>query len=78
MNIKLDKIADALYITVGKGKISKSVEVSERMVVDMSKSGKILGVELLDISSEQGSKEMDALVKNGVPVQVMAATPITA
>ncbi len=48
MKIKYDKKIDAVYIEFAKGKYSKSRKISDAVLVDEDKKGKILGVEILD------------------------------
>ena len=50
MKIKYDKKIDAVYIEFAKGDYSRSRKVSESVLVDEDKKGKILGVEILEAS----------------------------
>ena len=54
--IHYDPKADAIYIELANGKYDVSREISESVIVDEDKSGKILGVEVLDVSEVLGSK----------------------
>lgn len=54
--IHYDPKADAVYIELAKGKYEVSREISESVVVDEDKNGKILGVEVLDVSKILGPK----------------------
>lgn len=74
MKIDYDTIADAIYFTVKQGKVAKSMKVDDRLVIDLSASGDVLGMELLDASSKQG-QELQKNIENGVPVNVISATP---
>lgn len=56
MKIHYDPKADAAYIELAKGKYEVSREISESVIVDEDKNGKILGVEVLDISKVFGPK----------------------
>ena len=58
MKIQYDKLADAMYLYLKKGKISKTVKMKDRLLVDVDKSGKILGLEILDVSSQIPKKEI--------------------
>lgn len=49
MNIKLDTIADALYIKIKKGKVHKTI-VQGSFLVDVDKNGKPVGIEVLNYS----------------------------
>lgn len=74
MKINYDKIADAIYFLIKKGKIQKSIKINDRLLVDISKSGAVLGIEILDASSEQGS-QLERNIKEGVPVNIVSSTP---
>ena len=54
--IHYDPKADAVYIELAKGKYEISREISDSVVVDEDKNGKILGVEVLDVSRVLGPK----------------------
>ena len=77
MKINYDKIADAIYFTVSAEKIEKSVRVNDRLVVDMSKDGNIVGMELLDASSKQG-EELEKNLRQGVPINITSSVPVEA
>lgn len=77
MKINYDKIADAIYFAIKKGKIVKTLPVSECLNIDLDKNGEAIGVELLNASSKQGL-ELEKSIKNGIPVSVIAGTPVTA
>ena len=50
MKITYDKKADAANITFQKGRYHISKEVGEGVVVDYTKGGRILSIEILDVS----------------------------
>ena len=50
MRITYDKKADAANITFQKGKYHISKEIGEGVIVDYTKGGKILSIEILDVS----------------------------
>jgi uncharacterized protein YuzE len=78
MKIDYDTVADAIYFTVRGGeKIAKSVKVDDRLVVDLSSDGDILGMELLDASSKQG-QALKKNLKNGIPISINSGTPVMA
>ena len=57
MNIRYDKKDNALYIELSKGKYDASREISESIIVDEDKNGKVLGIEILDAT--KNIKEFD-------------------
>ena len=48
MKIHYDPKVDAVYIELAKGKYEISKEISQSVVVDEDKNGKVLGIEILD------------------------------
>lgn len=50
MKIKYDKKIDALYMEFGKGDYFRSRKISNSIMVDEDKKGKVLGVEVLEAS----------------------------
>ena len=76
MKINYDKIADAIYFLVKEGKVKKSIKIDDRLVVDISEKGDIVGIELLDASSKQGL-ELEKNIREGVPVNIVSSTPVT-
>lgn len=56
MKIHYDPKVDAAYIELAKGKYEVSREISPSVIVDEDKNGKILGVEVLDVSKVFGPK----------------------
>ena len=51
MKIKYDKKIDALYFTLSEGKYSDSVKVAEGVMVDKDDKGNILGIEIMDATT---------------------------
>lgn len=52
MNTKYDKTADAVYIRLKKGKVSKTLKLENRLIVDLDSKSNILGMEILNASSQ--------------------------
>ena len=50
MEISYDKEADAKYIEFRKGEFAKNKKIDDFTIIDMDKEGKILGIELLEVS----------------------------
>ena len=48
MKIQYDPKVDAVYIQFAKGKYEVSREISDAIIVDEDKDGKVLGIEILD------------------------------
>lgn len=58
MDIRYDEEVDALYIQLKKGKYYESDEIKDGFIVDYDKNGRIIGIEILDVSSYMLSKEI--------------------
>lgn len=50
MKMRYDKSVDALYIPLKKGKYSHSEKITEDIIVDVTKEGDAIGIEILDAS----------------------------
>lgn len=75
MKFNYDTIADAAYLSVNKGKITKTIEMKNGVLVDMGKNGSIIGIEILNSSLQQNIKKLKDSVKNGLPIQIIDGTP---
>lgn len=67
MKIQYDKQADAMYIYLNQGKIFKTIKMKDRLIVDTDKNGKILGLEILDLSAQVPKKQIGR-IEIGMPV----------
>jgi len=54
-----------------------AVSLNEYLKADLDKNGETIGIEILDVSSKQGS-ELEKNIRSGVPVEVISSTPIVA
>ncbi len=70
MKIQYDKKADALYMYLKKGKHFKTIKFNDRLLADVDKAGNVLGIELLDVSSQISAKQIKSSIKTGIPVLV--------
>jgi uncharacterized protein YuzE len=52
MKVRYDKEVDAIYIYAEQGEVEYSEEVGEGIIVDVSKDGKVVGMEILDASEK--------------------------
>lgn len=57
LSVRVDPECGAAYATLRYGKVARTVEVTESVMVDVDADGRLLGVEVLD-----GSDWRDALV----------------
>ncbi|MDP3956417.1 MAG: DUF2283 domain-containing protein [bacterium] len=57
MKIKYDKNVDALYILLSKAKVHKTLEKDGGFLVDVDKKGHAIGIEILNYSETNSTKE---------------------
>jgi uncharacterized protein YuzE len=62
MKVSYDEKVDALYINIASGKADGVIEVKEGINIDVSKDGKILGIELLDASENVSLKSFSSYI----------------
>ncbi|MDE1965820.1 MAG: DUF2283 domain-containing protein [Patescibacteria group bacterium] len=79
MNIKYDKIADAVYVRMSDAVIADSVKLDDTHFADKDAAGNIVGFEILDASSKKDLiPALEGNVANGIPVSIINGTPIVA
>lgn len=54
MKITYDKKIDAMYIKLKKGSYDHTKKITDDILVDVSKKGEVLGLEILDASKNIG------------------------
>ncbi len=59
MKIKYDSKADAMNIIFQKGKYDISKEVADGIIIDIGKKGKILSIEILDVSKRMPKESIE-------------------
>ncbi len=59
MKITYDKKADAANIVFQEGKYHVSEEIGEGVIVDYTKNGKIISIEILDVSKRMPKKSLE-------------------
>ena len=77
MKIEYDTNADAIYFSVRKGRISKTVPVSRFLNIDVDAKGNTIGIEILGASSKQGS-ELQKNIRRGIPVKIIGSKAVAA
>ncbi|MDO8552975.1 MAG: DUF2283 domain-containing protein [bacterium] len=73
MKATYDKEADAMNIRVKNGKVYKTLEISDSILVDVDKKGRALGVEILFVSSQMPRKSINKTIRSGIPVSTVVA-----
>lgn len=67
MRTEFDKEADAAYVyfkEIGAGEVAETISLNESINVDRDKNGKVLGIEILDVSKNLPSSSVKSLASN--------------
>lgn len=69
MEITYDSKADALNLTFREGKVSKTLEISPEINLDLDKTGRPLYLEIIGASEKIGGRRInEILMRNLAPV----------
>jgi len=71
VRVEYDPKADAMYIWLRKAKYDISEEFAENVVIDLDKSGRIIGIEVFHASKNLG-KELVTIILNAEKVAATA------
>jgi uncharacterized protein YuzE len=71
VRVEYDSKADAMYIWLRKAKYEISEELAENVIIDLDKSGRIIGIEILDATKNLG-KELISKILNTEKLVVAA------
>lgn len=63
MRLEYDPEAQALYIRLGKGRVAYSREVKKGVIVDYDRSGRPIGVEVLELVAKKSVEVPDAVLR---------------
>lgn len=61
MKISYDEVDDAMYIRFSDAKYYQSDEVREGVILDFDKSGKMIALEVLDVSKRLPKASLDSI-----------------
>lgn len=78
MKITYNKFADAMYVYVGaKRKSARTIEINDSLLMDVDKTGGIVGFEILNASSRKGMEKLKKNVKSGIPIEFTSDRLVT-
>jgi uncharacterized protein YuzE len=63
VRVEYDSKADAMYIWFRKARYEISEELAENIVIDLGKSGRIIGIEILDASRNLGKELVNKILR---------------
>jgi uncharacterized protein YuzE len=61
MRLKVDKENDALYFRLDESSIVESEEVQPGVVLDFNAEGKVVGIEILNLSNRMSTEQLRVL-----------------
>jgi uncharacterized protein YuzE len=62
VKVEYDEKADAMYIWLRKTRYDLSEELAENVIIDLDKDGRIIGIEVLDVSKNLGKELLDKIL----------------
>jgi uncharacterized protein YuzE len=67
MKLKVDREADALYLSLSDEPAKESEEVSPGIIVDFNENGQAVGIEMLHLSKRASVENVQRLLFESVP-----------
>ncbi|HEY9295565.1 MAG TPA: DUF2283 domain-containing protein [Phormidium sp.] len=61
MRLKIDKESDALYFRLDESPIIESEEVQPGVILDFNAEGKVVGIEILELSTRVAPQQLNIL-----------------
>lgn len=62
VRVEYDSKADAMYIWLRKARYEISEELAENVILDLDKSSRIIGIEILDATRKLGKQLLNKIV----------------
>ena len=62
VRVEYDSKADAMYIWLRKAQYEISEELAENVIIDLDKRGRIIGIEILDVSKSLGEELVNKIL----------------
>ncbi|MBU2578958.1 DUF2283 domain-containing protein [Patescibacteria group bacterium] len=76
MRFHYDKKQDALYIRFNENLYAESDEIHEGIILDYNKQGKIIGMEILDVSKKFPRQFKTEIIKRKLPLSILIESKI--
>jgi len=67
MKLKVDRQADALYLSLSEAPAARSEEVSPGIIIDYDDQGRVVGIEMLYLSKRAPETDIRRLLFESVP-----------
>ena len=62
VRVEYDAKADAMYIWLRKARYELSEELAENVIIDLDRSGRIIGIEILDVTRNLGKELVNKIL----------------
>ncbi|MDD5163052.1 MAG: DUF2283 domain-containing protein [Candidatus ainarchaeum sp.] len=72
MRVKFDAKADAIYIRFSEEPYFESDEIKEGFILDLDKKGKVIGLEILDVSENLPKEAFQKISFETIPAKATA------
>lgn len=74
MRITYDKTVDALNVSLRKGRVAKTLEISPEIMMDLDSKGNTLNIEIIGASEKIGKKNFGKVIvgKQSLTLPVVA------
>jgi uncharacterized protein YuzE len=63
VRVEYDPKADAMYVWLRKARYEISEELAENVIIDLDKSGRIIGIEILNASKNLGKELVSKILR---------------
>lgn len=67
MKLKVDRQADALYLTLSESLSDRSEEISPGIIVDYDRQGRVMGIEMLYLSKRAPDLDIERFLFESIP-----------
>lgn len=67
MKLRIDRQADALYLTLDESAITESEEIAPGVILDYDKQNRVVGIELLHLSRRAPGADLSGLLLEIAP-----------
>ncbi|HLD58058.1 MAG TPA: DUF2283 domain-containing protein [archaeon] len=71
MRVKYDAKADAIYIRFSEEPYFESDEIKEGFILDLDKKGKVIGLEILDVSENLPKEAFQKISFETIPAKAI-------
>jgi len=63
VKVEYDSKADAMYVWLRRARYEISEELADNVIIDLDESGRIIGIEILDVSKSLGKELVSKILR---------------